>query len=308
MQINSFFSTVVLVLPALASAQRLLLSSPLGFTKRDPIALQMQPIYKALKPMDPAVAARDILGTLERRQGLCPTGTFQCTSYDMCCYTDTICGVYGGEKGCCPVGKSCSGVSACPIDTLDCLTYCCAKGNTCGKDATGKGVCNVGTGGGTGEGQCTQTGYVPCTNMSGCCPSGAKCVPPNSCDIPCSASDPPCGSGCCPKGQKCTSNLTCAVDTGSGVSSILTTKASTSTLLRSVTSTSTRTVSTSTRTTTTRAFAETETLDAETSSSTTIRLQTVSTKTLSAAGNGHSTNLDSGIAGLVLGLLGYLAF
>ena len=126
----------------------------------------------------------------------------------------TVCGIYGGEKGCCPVGKNCNSVSGCQnSDDVSCGSFCCPSGTTC--DSTG-GTCNKsgtddsGNNGNSGS-QC-DPGYSACTLFDGCCPTGAKCVLPKNCGVPCTSDDTLCGNGCCQKGTYCTSDETCAKD------------------------------------------------------------------------------------------------
>ncbi|KAF8445496.1 hypothetical protein BGX38DRAFT_671988 [Terfezia claveryi] len=136
----------------------------------------------------------------------------------------TVCGIYGGEQGCCPVGKNCNSVSGCQnSDDVYCETYCCAAGTTCAVDSTGEGTCSKG-GTDDNDSQC-DVGYSACTQFDGCCPTGTKCVLPKNCDIPCGSDDTICGTGCCQKGTYCTSEGTCAKDdTGSFTTLVLTTK------------------------------------------------------------------------------------
>ncbi|CAG8476315.1 7992_t:CDS:10 [Paraglomus brasilianum] len=57
---------------------------------------------------------------------------------------------------------------------------------------------------------CTDPTYVPCPNSNGCCPTLATCVPNSqSCNIPCTAKDIPCGDGCCFPDQVCTPDFYC---------------------------------------------------------------------------------------------------
>ncbi|CAB4475558.1 hypothetical protein RhiirA5_401411 [Rhizophagus irregularis] len=54
-------------------------------------------------------------------------------------------------------------------------------------------------------------GYDQCLDMNGCCPTGTVCIPPNKCDIPCSAVAVFCGDGtCCPTGTVCASDGSCS--------------------------------------------------------------------------------------------------
>ena len=113
----------------------------------------------------------------------------------------TVCGIYDGEVGCCPIGKTC--VSECKdFYNVDCTTYCCFKGTTCGPNKT----CQKET---DGDRQC-DAGYSLCADFDGCCPNGVRCIPPKNCDIRCTADDPICGKGCCPKGFYCTKDEKCA--------------------------------------------------------------------------------------------------
>ena len=115
----------------------------------------------------------------------------------------TVCGIYGGQKGCCPVGKTCDRVGGCQKSSdVDCKTFCCPSGSTCGPNET----CKMGT---DGDSQC-EAGYSLCKEFDGCCPNGVRCVLPKNCAIPCAADDPKCGSGCCEKGYYCTTDEKCA--------------------------------------------------------------------------------------------------
>jgi len=115
----------------------------------------------------------------------------------------TVCGIWGGEKGCCPVGKTCNGVNGCtnPSDVY-CTTYCCPSGSTCGPSKTCKKEID-------GDRQC-DAGYSLCAEFDGCCPNGVRCILPKNCAIPCAADDPKCGNGCCEKGFYCTKDEKCA--------------------------------------------------------------------------------------------------
>jgi len=139
----------------------------------------------------------------------------------------TVCGIYGGEKGCCPIGENCSGVSGCQnSDDVPCTDYCCPSGTSCAKDNTGAGTCSTGSTddtGNTDNSQC-DAGYSACTQFDGCCPTGTQCVLPKNCDIPCASDDPICGTGCCKKGTYCTSKGTCAKDEDSFTTLVQTTR------------------------------------------------------------------------------------
>ena len=123
----------------------------------------------------------------------------------------SVCGVYGGKKGCCPIGKSCNFVGGCEDeDYLPCIDidHCCPPSYTCTVDGCtlGGGVCDA--------------GFSPCENSSnGCCPTGSRCILPSSCDVACKPSDPVCGTGCCFEGYVCGDNLKCKRD-GSDVTSL----------------------------------------------------------------------------------------
>ena len=123
----------------------------------------------------------------------------------------TYCTMIGAEVGCCAIGKICD--SLCLEGETACGSVCCPKGQDCSTDE----VCV--TGSGSGEVCGGQAGFAQCSNMDGCCPEGVKCLPPDSCDIQCTASDPVCGTSCCLGGSVCVNDSTCVVDSGSGGSS-----------------------------------------------------------------------------------------
>ena len=121
----------------------------------------------------------------------------------------------------------------CSPSEVDCFSYCCPSGTTCSMDTQGDPGCTYDTGGsGTDILICGVDGYVPCTNMDGCCPIGVKCIPPTFCNIPCGADDPICGDGCCPKGLVCLLDNTCGP--GDGAFTPLVSTTSTKTITESL--------------------------------------------------------------------------
>ena len=113
----------------------------------------------------------------------------------------TVCGIYDGEVGCCPIEKTC--ITSCKaFYNVDCTTHCCFKGTTCGPNKTCKKETD-------GDRRC-DAGYSLCKEFDGCCPNGVRCILPSNCAIPCAADNPICGKGCCEKGYYCTKDEKCA--------------------------------------------------------------------------------------------------
>ncbi|KAF8417019.1 hypothetical protein EV426DRAFT_578385 [Tirmania nivea] len=205
MQIKSSLPSILLLtLPGMVFAApedavpvRYVKASVLGISKRNPFALNVEPQYMAM-PLS--------MNSLVRRQSSCGLGATEC--YDGCCDIGTVCGIYGGEKGCCPLGKNCNRVSGCQnSDDVPCKDFCCPSGTTCATDSNGDPTCSEGTDN-TGS-QC-DAGYSACTLFEGCCPTGSECVLPKNCNILCDSDDSVCGDGCCQKGEYCNSDGTCA--------------------------------------------------------------------------------------------------
>ena len=120
----------------------------------------------------------------KKRQQTCPPVTFACSDGIGCCKLFSILVKLGHLLNLNTVNNS---------RLLAGLT-----GTTCSVDEGGTPVCSPGGGGDTTV--CTTEGYIPCTNMDGCCPAGVTCSP----------DDPPCGENrCCPKGEVCLSGLSC---------------------------------------------------------------------------------------------------
>jgi len=113
----------------------------------------------------------------------------------------TYCDISDGEAGCCRIGKIC--VSECrDFYNVNCKTYCCLKGTTCGPNETCKRETD-------GDPRC-DAGYSLCAEFYGCCPNGVRCILPRYCAIPCATDHPKCGNGCCEKGYYCTEDQMCA--------------------------------------------------------------------------------------------------
>ncbi|CAZ81796.1 unnamed protein product [Tuber melanosporum] len=192
--------------------------------------------------------------SLESRQWGCETvGQINCV-FEGCCNVGTICGVYGGQTGCCPIGKTCTGVGSCKTGETICGSGCCPSNASCTSNADGSAACDYGTGSSStrtlmrptatsarlsstststslpGSGSECPAGYSPCADTDTCCPAGVKCLPNKKCDSKCSVSDIKCGTGCCKGGFTCdTATFICqgngsdssddSGDSGSGTSS-----------------------------------------------------------------------------------------
>ncbi|CAB5362350.1 hypothetical protein RhiirA5_362391 [Rhizophagus irregularis] len=54
--------------------------------------------------------------------------------------------------------------------------------------------------------------FKACPDMSGCCPTGTKCLRNNKCNVPCPSNAKICSNGaCCIKGSTCTSDGRCVI-------------------------------------------------------------------------------------------------
>ncbi|PUU82406.1 hypothetical protein B9Z19DRAFT_1075146 [Tuber borchii] len=178
---------------------------------------------------------------LETRQWGCETvGQINC-SFEGCCNQGTVCGTYGGQTGCCPIGKTCTGVGSCKSTETACGTGCCPSNAKCTTNASGSAACDYGLSGssssmatsrptatssslslssptpsGSSSGGTCPNGYSPCVGTDSCCPAGVKCLPDKKCDATCSATDVRCGTGCCKDGFTCdTSTSICQEGPGS---------------------------------------------------------------------------------------------
>jgi len=180
------------------------LMSTYGITKRANILLA--------EPMEPpkqhyrATEAVPVGGGGKKRQAqTCSSGFFACTDFPgSCCDTGTYCVQIGATVGCCDIGQTCDSL-ICNDTQTTCGSYCCDSGDPC-TTRNGEQIC-------TSQTSCTLDGYVMCPNLNICCPEGVDCIPPNSCNIPCTPDDPPCGSGCCTQGQVCQSDDICGPGT-----------------------------------------------------------------------------------------------
>lgn len=176
---------------------------------------------------------------LETRQWGCETvGQINC-SFEGCCNQGTVCGTYGGQTGCCPIGKTCTGVGSCKATETACGTGCCPSNASCTTNAGGSAACDYGLGSsssmgtsrptatssrslssptptGSSSGGSCPNNYSPCPDSDSCCPAGVKCLPDKKCDATCSATDVRCGTGCCKDGFTCdTSTSICQEGGGS---------------------------------------------------------------------------------------------
>ncbi|RHZ77252.1 hypothetical protein Glove_184g44 [Diversispora epigaea] len=69
-------------------------------------------------------------------------------------------------------------------------------------------------------GTCTDSGYFPCSDGSGCCPIGSSCISGNKCSVSCTSADVYCDNGsCCKQGQTCGTDGFC--HSGSSSTSII---------------------------------------------------------------------------------------
>ncbi|KAG0641313.1 hypothetical protein HOY80DRAFT_999481 [Tuber brumale] len=179
------------------------------------------PTYYAATPE--RVGKRSLL---EPRQWGCETvGQINC-AFEGCCNVGTICGVYGGQTGCCPIGKTCTGVGSCKTGETTCGSGCCPSNANCTSNTDGSAACDYGTGSSStrtsmkltatstrsstststsspGDTNLCPANYSPCADTDSCCPAGVKCLPDKKCDSKCSASDIRCGTGCCKSGFTC---------------------------------------------------------------------------------------------------------
>jgi len=177
---------------------------------------------------------------LETRQWGCETvGQINC-SFEGCCNQGTVCGTYGGQTGCCPIGKTCTGVGSCKSTETACGNGCCPSNASCTTNAGGSAACDYGLSGssssmgtskptatssrslssptpsGSSSGGTCPNNYSPCPGTDSCCPAGVKCLPDKKCDATCSATDVRCGTGCCKDGFTCdTSTSICQEGSGS---------------------------------------------------------------------------------------------
>jgi len=222
MQFKTFtLSTLLLALPEAAFATQGVAQyrKALEISGKNSFSLDFQPQY-----FQPQYFADPVEGKSLAKRETCVGGSTPCwegccESFHLCYWccafsvevlttvpgrAGTVCGKYGGVKGCCPVGKTCNGVDGCPDPSyVYCTTYCCKPGTTCsGLDKNGEGLCRS-----TDE---CDAGYSLCTEFEGCCPNGVRCVPPKNCAVSCSADDPKCGSGCCEKGYYCNKDGMCS--------------------------------------------------------------------------------------------------
>lgn len=165
----------------------------------DPHSYMAMPVKLLAKPKGGASSKRSLI----RKAVICDVGYHACDPYDKsqgCCEDGYYCGVFQGIDGCCPDGKKCDGPGGCDKGQVDCVTFCCESGQTCATDSLGLPACKKSSDACGGV-----SGYSECTNMDGCCPTGAACIPPNKCDVKCTSADVPCGTGCCSPGLVCDS-------------------------------------------------------------------------------------------------------
>ena len=129
-------------------------------------------------------------------------GGFPVDCGSYCCQSGSTCGGSCGGQCCSSGGGTCPNAS-----DVDCGSYCCPSGATCGGSCGGQ-CCTSGGGGGT----CPNASDVDCGSY--CCPGGATCG--GSCGGQCCTGGgggggtcPPgypndCGnSTCCPSGSTC---------------------------------------------------------------------------------------------------------
>ncbi|TFK38323.1 hypothetical protein BDQ12DRAFT_712762 [Crucibulum laeve] len=100
-------------------------------------------------------SANRSLADLEARQsssGSCDVGYLPCDSGDGCCQVGYYCGVWGGKRGCCRIGRTCrANDDPCEFENyFPCSgeNFCCPNGSTCSRDSAGSPQCDD-TGSGT---------------------------------------------------------------------------------------------------------------------------------------------------------------
>lgn len=146
------------------------------------------------------------VGRLHRllaRQNTCSSDQISCSS--GCCPSNTTCAIVNNVEGCCPIGTNCGGQSsepsssACPSGNFLCAdgsaccpngsncvsqngqTGCCPQGETCQGSTIGAAharptqtVATATTGAAATTLSSCQSGYISCSDGSGCCPAGSQ--------------------------------------------------------------------------------------------------------------------------------------
>lgn len=209
---------VVAILP-------LLLSAVLAFFIVDDGIGMLRPVFvvrkKGARPPGHMTGHRsktfELHNVVARQAGICEDASqFECLEFLGCCKSwgslylqtanspgdaGTVCGMFGGQPGCCPQGQECAYVAEdCEDGEEMCGTGCCPSGTRCTTKSDGSKDCVAANGPAPtstskprGDIQCPNASFEKCEEFEGCCPKGTACLAGGLCDIKCTPSDPKCG-------------------------------------------------------------------------------------------------------------------